>query len=329
MIALVTRLSGLRAVVARCGDRLQTDNFSSLAPAMERRSFVTFVKRMVGILESTHAPGEGDLVAIDGMAVTLPKTQRHNCAKFNNKTVGGGVVWAYMVHATRGMCPVRILDVIRGAWHDGTVMRGIELIRNGPTYLMDRGFCCYTLIQKWLDDSVHFIVRLRKRSLCYEVLKTLGAPRRWGNKSILVDAVARLGVATRKVRPVVRLVVAQLPSGEYLIVASGHMDWSAARLLDAYRQRNEIERFHRFLKDTLGLAHLYNFDQSGIEFLLYTALLSAMLLFFCDDHPDGDTIAILHRLLRLLRHELGLGITWKRNTVAARRSKAKSKKNEV
>jgi len=324
MVALVLRLSGLEAIVARCRHWLHTDNWSSLAPALKRRTFVTFVRRMVEVIESTHAPGKDELVAIDGMALTLPKTQRHHCAKFNDKTVGGGVIWAYMIRAARGVCPVRILKVVRGAWCDATAMRGVALIANGPVYLMDRGFHCYALIQQWRTDGVRFIVRLKRRILLYDVLQTVGAKRRWGNKAIVLDAVARLGRADAKIRPVVRLVIAILPTGEHLILASDRFGWSAERLLQAFRQRWHIERFHRFLKDTLGLAHLYNFHQNGIEFLLYVALLSAMLLFSCDDHPDGDTILILHRLLRLLRKQLGLATLWKRNTVAARRSKPRA-----
>jgi len=328
MIALVTRLSGLRAVTEHCPHLLHTDNYSSLSPAMERRSFVAFVRQMVASLESTHQPGEDELVAIDGMALTLPKTQRHRCAKFNNKTVGGGVIWAYLIQATKGVCPVRILKVVRGAWNDATAMNGVALIPDGPVYLMDRGFHGYALFRQWLTDRVRFIVRLKRRILRYEVLKTVGAPRWCGNKWITLDAVARLGIATAKIRPVVRLVIATLPSGEELILASDRFDWSAERILAAYKKRWHIERFHRFLKDTLGLAHLYNFDQDGIEFLLYTALLSALLLFACEEHPAGDTITILRRILRTLRRQLGLGVLWKRNTFTPRHSRAGSTKEK-
>jgi len=219
-------------------------------------------------------------------------------------------------------------SVAKGAWHDTVVMRGVSLIAKGPIYLMDRGFCCYALIQQWLTDHVRFIVRLRKRELRYEVLKSRGPRRRCGDKLLLVDAVGRLGIAGRNIRPVVRLVVAQLPSGEWLILASDHFAWSAARILAAYNKRWHIERFHRFLKDTLGLAHLYNFRQSGIEFLLYTALLSALLLFFSDAKPTGDTIVLLRRILRAVRRALGLGTPWKRNTFSPRRAKPKSTKQQ-
>jgi len=51
------------------------------------------------------------------------------------------------------------------------------------------------------------------------------------------------------------------------------LDWNAEALLEAYRKRWQIERFHRFLKETVGLAHLYSFQEAGLFLLL---------------HPGGD-----------------------------------------
>lgn len=320
MMALVAHLSGLRETVTRCGPALGTNNFSSLSPALRRPSFLAYVKRMVGILEQQHQPRDGDLVAIDGMAVTLPATQRHNCAKVNDKAVGGGVVWAYIIDAAKGVCPVKVLKTVHGAWHDSVIMRKVSLIANGPIYLMDRGFYCIDLLAQWLHDQVRFIVRVKQRELKYDLLEIRRPARRYKGKHIALDAVVRLGAPDRKVRPVIRLVIAQLASGD-LILGSSQFDWSAEAILDAYHKRWHIERFHRFLKDTLGLAHLYSFHQNGLEFLIYTALLSALLLFFSDGGPDGETIVVLRRILRAVRRALGLGTPWKRNTYSARRSK--------
>jgi len=100
---------------------------------------------------------------------------------------------------------------------------------------------------------------------------------------------------------------AELPTGEQLILDSDQFQWSPEQILEAYKQRWHIERFHRFLKDTLALAHLYNFRQNGINLLIHAALLAALLLFFGDDHPSGDTIVLLRRILRAVRRALRLG----------------------
>ena len=62
------------------------------------------------------------------------------------------------------------------------------------------------------------------------------------------------------------MITALLASGEKLTVVTSEMDWSAERVLEAYKKRWHIERFHKFLEETLGLAHLYSFGQRGIEF---------------------------------------------------------------
>lgn len=325
LIAFLARLSGLRAVVERCGRLLGTANFSSLCHALRRPSSLAFVKAMLGALETRHEPGRDELVALDSMALALPKTQRHNLKKYNNKTVGGGVLWAYMIESAKGTCPVKILRVLQGAWHDSKVMRGVALAPKGPVYLMDRGFYALELLEKWLGEKVRFIVRVRKNRLVFETLRILSAPGPAGDLRVSLDAIVRLGGARAKAHPVVRLIRAVLPSGEELIVASNKFGWSTRRVLDAYRKRWHIERFHRFLKDALGLSHLYSFSRRGIAFLLYTALLLAMLLVQSAEVCAGETIRILRGALRDARRRFGLGTTWKRNICAGKRAKKRRK----
>ena len=313
-MAFAARLSGLRAVADRCGHLLGTKAFNTISDALARASSLAYVQRMLAQLESAHQPGDEELVPIDGMALTLAKTQRHKCKKYNDRTVGGGVVWAYMVNAARGVCPVKVLAVVEGAWHDSKVMRDVTLAPHGPVYVMDRGFYALELLKAWLDQTVRFIVRVRETCLQFEKLQEISSPRAMGPLWLATDAIVRLGGARAKAYPVVRLIIAQLPSGENLILATDRLEWSAERVLAGYKQRWHIERSHRFLKDALGLSHLYSFDQNGIAFLLHTALLGALLLFFAEDNPSGETIAILRRLLKLLRSALGLGTPWRRNS---------------
>ena len=134
----------------------------------------------------------------------------------------------------------------------------------------------------------------------------------------------RIGSAKQaKAHPVAPLVIATLPSGEGLILATDKFRWSTRRLLEAYKKRWHIERFNRFVKDAIGLAHLYSFHQSGIQFLLYTVLLLAMLLMLGAQASVGETVRILRRAPREIRACFGLGTAWKRNMFAVKRAKKK------
>jgi hypothetical protein len=324
MAAFVLRLSGLREVAERLGRWLGTRNFSSLSHALSRDVSLRFVRALVGRIESRHRPGRDELVALDSMPLTLPATQRHRCVKFNRRTVGGGVLWSYALQARRGTCPVRVHKVMAGSWNDAAQRADVELIANGPVYLMDRGFVDLGLIARWLSQAVRFILRMRVNSI-YEVLATLSPPRPYGSGFIELDARVRLGFEKAQAHPVARLIRARIRTRrglERLIVISGEMHWTAERILEAYKQRGRIEQFHRFVKDVVGLAHLYNFSQSGIMFLLHTALLVAMLLFLGSAAEPDDTLAALRQALKSIRRSLGLGNPWRRNTNAIKRDKA-------
>jgi hypothetical protein len=324
MLAFLGRLSGVRAVTQRCAAVVGTRNFSSLGPALRRPSMLAFVRAMVERVQTQWQPARGQLIANDGKALTLRASLRQRCARMNHQTVGGGVVWAYMIQAARGCCPLKVLAVVRGAWHDTTLLRGVGLCARGPVYLMDRGFYCFALLEQWLAEGVHFIVRARQRSLVYQVLEQFSPPRRCGALQLELDARVVLGAGSAQGRPCVRLVIARLASGERLILASDRWSWGAERILAAYKQRWHIERFHRLLKETLGLAHLYSFAQNGLEFLLWTALLLALLLFASRAAlQQACTIQVLATALRQARTMLGLGALWRRSACCASRARRK------
>ena len=281
------------------------------------------MQALIEHLQQHHRPRRDTLVIIDGMPRTLPATRRHRCAKVNDQTVGGGVIWCLMVDAARGVCPVRVLKVIAGAWNDRTHMRSVTLEPRGPVYVMDRGFYAMDLLSNWLSQRVRFVVRAQRNAV-YRVLRTLSEPRRYGVGRIELDARVQLGCDSGKLHPEARMIRAVVGE-QVLVIVTSELRWSAERVLDAYKKRERIERFHRILKDVLGLAHLYSFAHSGMMFLLHTALLLALLLVMGELNKraaiQGEVTEILNKALTRLRTTLGLGGVWRRNTNAVKRAK--------
>jgi len=76
-----------------------------------------------------------------------------------------------------------------------------------------------------------------------------------------------------------RLVEAEsLDSGERIIFLTNVWDLSAMQIARIYRQRWDIEVFFRFLKQQLGIKHLINRSENGIQIQIYCALIAAILL---------------------------------------------------
>lgn len=307
--AYVFRMPGLRHVARASG----IDCFSSLSHALSRPSSLAFISRLLGRFSGLYRPRRLSLVALDSMPVSLPDSQRHNCPKLNNQTAGCGILWAFDLDCPKGQCPVQVLGhATKGGWIDSVLMREVELEPNGPVYLMDAGFRSYDLCDKWLNQAVNFIMRLPYSGLRYEVIRPLSKPR--GN--IALDAIVRLGAQSRRgKRPIVRLVIVRHEKKKIVLV-TGLFSWPAKKVSDSYKRRWEIEGIHKVLKDTIGLAHLYNFRLEGILFLTYCALLLAVLLFLSEDKISSETLPTIFRsCIQKLRRELLIPDLWKRNTV--------------
>jgi hypothetical protein len=323
MQALLCRFPGIRQIADQCGEVLGTSNFSSLSHALRRVSGVKFLRSLIGSLETTSQYRRNDLVALDSMALTIGKNRRHHCERYNNHAVGGGVLWAYQIRSNAGTCPVRLLKFMRGAWNDASLMIDVVLVPKIPVYLMDRGFYCIDRIREWLDQKVRFIVRVKAKNLVYDVIRDVSKPQRLRNRwFVKSDQIVRLGSPNRRTRnPHVRLIRAVSPSGEEFVFATSEEDWGCNRIVDSYKKRWHIERFHRFLKNNIGLAHIYSFDANGMEFMILTALLTAMLLFTTATGSGRlDTITRLFSLLNQIRSELGIPAPWRRNILAVKRN---------
>ena len=339
LCAYLSLTSGLRDIVGKWGDLLGSTSLGSLSYALGRAFNLKCVLALLDQLASSPLR-RGDIIVLDSMPVSMPKSRRHNCKKMNNKTVGGGVLWQMCLTAERGVSPVRILKLIEGAWNDSMQIRAVQLVPHGPRYIMDRGFYAIINLVRWLEEGVHFVLRARKSELVYEEVRKLGKPRqlvarpcsrRKRTVNVLFDGIARIGSPNRRgPRPIVRLVYCEIVKAdgkkEDLILMSDDLRIDAQRLLDLYGRRWEIEGFHRLLKRTIGLAHLYSFRQRGLEFLTAVALLLAVLLWLQDtghtplaQRLRQDIVTLLRKALESARRPLGMRHIWRPNMVGKQR----------
>ena len=255
--------------------------------------------------------------ALDSMPVTLPITQRGNCQKFNNHAKGGGVLWSLNLDAPPDVSPIRILNIMRGQWNDAGLIQDIPLVAKGPIYLMDRGFYCQKALQTWTSTQVRFIMRAKKQYLQFAPIQELSRPRKLpGAVRVELDAIVELKWKTSMGTVQVRLIQAWLPNGEDLFLTTNLKQVSAEQILRLYRRRDRIEKFHRLLKQAIGLAHLYSFDPCGIELLIQVAALIAILLYMDSRGclSAEDTVYAIQRALRDARRALDIQQPWKRNT---------------
>jgi hypothetical protein len=322
MLAAIWELPGLREIAARFAGELGTANFSSLSPALRQPHLLLLVQAMARHLARRGPPPTpAQLVVVDSMALSLTRGRGRACAPLNDQTRGGGVLWAFWLKAPPGFGPLQVLSLMRGAWSDARLLRAAHLQGGGPLYLLDRNFYAIYLIERWLKRQVHFIVRARRNEVFFEPDTVCGPPRPLGELEVLRDEIGRLGQAGRRGgRPRVRLVWARLAGGEELILLSDQLGWGAGRLLAAYRQRQKVEQLHRWVKQEVGLAHLYSFQPVGLAVQLWTAVLLVLLIGRWLERA-GQALRRLAGALKQLRVSVGLPATrWRPNTPPGHRA---------
>lgn len=262
---------------------------------------------------------------LDTMPVLLQRTQRGHCERFNNVAKGCGVMGAFNLDAQPGQCPVAILGIFHGTWNDTYRVRNAELISNGPIYIADRGFYSLETLQLWRGRNVHFIVRAKRKYMSFDIEKTLKVTRNRKRKArVESDQIVTLKTKTTNITVRVRLLKAYIGKDEDLWLVTDQFDATVDQLLDSYRLRGGIEVYHRFVKNSLGLAHLYSYNQTGIETQIYLITVVANVLFLSATEGmlnDQDVQKVLRQMLKYIRAQLGLPMRWRRNTVAQRRNK--------
>jgi hypothetical protein len=322
--ALVLRMPSLEAIGRTFVDTLGTSSKSTLSYGLRGLISLRVARMMSQALGEKCQPGLGSIVPIDSMALTVQATQRSGAAKFNNRTRGMGILWQLNLDAPAGTCPVKILRTMRGAWNDSHQIRQCQLEANGPIYVMDRGFWSLAAMDEWLKTGVRFVIRAKAHQCRTSVITRKGPSRKVGSVSIVSDSIAIVG-ADPKTQLKLRIVHA-LVGKQDLILASSELEASAEQLLAIYKKRWAIERFHKLVKQTLGLAHLYSFQANGLELLLHVAFIVAALTYLsikCSGQAH-DQIELLRSVIKAIRAMLCI-TDWKPNTCTHRWKKKMSK----
>jgi hypothetical protein len=166
----------------------------------------------------------------------------------------------------------------------------------GRTYVMDRWFGQFTLLNAIVEAGSDYVCRVRDNSR-FEVVESRPLTAEAVASGVACDAVVRLGMASAvAARPdhLTRLVVIKTAPHEKrggrkgktagpsstgeLLLATNLVDVPAEIIGLIYRYRWTIEIFFRFFKQTLGCRHLLWEHPKGILLETYCAIIACLLI---------------------------------------------------
>lgn len=150
----------------------------------------------------------------------------------------------------------------------------LKMLQRGITYIADKGYFSFDLVQKVIQIQAFFILRV-KENMLFDKQENLeispNMPVCFKNVSDCVG-VFKNDPHQHKLR----LIQFQVWESCFMI-ATNRFDLSTLKIIILYAYRWQIELFFKYLKRTLNGIHLLNHSENGIEIQFYLMMALAVL----------------------------------------------------
>lgn len=177
-----------------------------------------------------------------------------------------------------------------------------NIISEGQTAVMDRGYQCHALFDQWQRDGRLFVCRLNNRTR----KKVISENPICADSIVFFDAMVLLGCADKNQSQIpVRLVGYEVENVKYWI-ATNRYDLSAEQIAQVYKLRWNIENFFAWWKRHLKVYHLIARSPYGMMVQILSGLITYLLLaIYCHENfQEKVTIRRVRQLRSQIQNEL-------------------------
>lgn len=211
------------------------------------------------------------LLSLDATVIELCASM-FDWAKFRQTK---GAVKLHLLLDHDGYLPTYAL-LTDGKTADVSVAQQLSLPK-GSVVVLDRGYTDYLLFERWCEEGVFFVTRLKSNANCAVVERRpvpVGGP-------IVADELIAFQVfhAGRKVVHTYRRVEVWLSEEkENLVLLTNHLEFGPTTIAAIYKDRWQIELFFKALKQNLKIKTFVGTSANAVQIQIWTALISILLL---------------------------------------------------
>ena len=310
VFAQLTGLSSLREIEQALAARpealyhlaLRLPKRSTLADASAKRPvevFADLARHLMGqATRKLRGDGEALITLIDCSPIPL-RDARFTWPQANSRVRGLNMFVCYDPDARLPVCfeiaSPKLGDVAHG--------RSLPL-KEGVTYVFDKGFTDYGWWQDICEAKARFVTRLKKNAHRREIKATNGtleAPILEDNTLKIGHKKPRGGAENKLFDTTLREVVVDRGSGEEpLRLITNQMEASAAEIAALYKRRWQIELFFKWIKQNLRIKAFFGRSENAVRMQLYAALIAFLLLrLFTEKYATAYKAAIKYLMARL------------------------------
>lgn len=268
---------GLRSMEGKLSHLgIEAPSRSTLAYANEHRPWELFRELFLALYARCRevAPGHGfrfknKLYSLDASTITLCSSV-FDWARYKRRKGG---IKLHLVLDHEGCLPA-YAAIGEARKYDIEVARALEFPA-GAIVVFDRGYNDFQWFYALTAREVGFVTRMKKATR-YRVVETRTPPSR---SAVVEDQVIELvkefeGVVPHRLR---RVVVHDTKQGE-LVFLTNLLHLSAATIGEIYRDRWEIEKFFRAIKQNLRVKTFVGTSENALQTQIWTALIAMLVL---------------------------------------------------
>jgi len=155
-----------------------------------------------------------------------------------------------------------------------------NLVLQPHTVIMfDRGYQDFELFYQWHLQDIIFVTRL-KSGILHERVRELPLTESDKDK-ILVDEVIQLmgkDTSVKYPKELRRVVIYDEVNNDTVEILTNNFSWTANTISELYRERWNIEKFFRYLKQNLKIKSFLGRSENAVFIQIWTALIAFLLL---------------------------------------------------
>ena len=152
-----------------------------------------------------------------------------------------------------------------------------DILKEGITYVCDRGYISFKLFKEICDKEAFFIIR-GKKGMLYDVTETL--------KTVIPDEFIQFFSKIKDIKVIFQndkhndtyRIVKFTAMGEIYALVTNRFDLTAYEVIMLYAYRWQIELCFRFIKRTLTSIHLMSHSPDGIQIQFYLYMTAYLLI---------------------------------------------------
>ena len=209
----------------------------------------------------------GRLVCVDGSIIPAVKTM--SWATYKKST---NALKIHLAFELNRMIPVQIISTDANTSERQILAQFLEA---GVTYIADRGYISFRMLQQILAKKAFFIFRMKSNwKYVIEQPLAFSMPASWQD---FVGEVTDQKISFYSEEGVYRL-VRFTALGEVYFILTNRFDLKTHEIILLYAYRWQIELFFRCIKRTFKAIHLWAHEPNGIEIQYYLYLTVYLLL---------------------------------------------------